>query len=241
MVHSSILRPSIIPALVLFGPGLVGCAVDGREGTAAAADPIVNGQVARDYPEAVLVDSDRGYCSGSVIAPRVVLTAGHCVKNATRWTIKAPFASNQTATSRTAWTKYTGTGLLNPRAIDVAVIVLDTPITLDEYPPIAVEPVRDNTKSFNVGRVRNGVVSTSSLFVGDDVPLGRGQVWGYPSSYVAQEAIVQAGDSGGPTYVKTPDGRRIVAVNSGAAEGKQVLGRVDLVHEDIERIISENP
>jgi hypothetical protein len=164
------------------------------------------------------------------------------VKNATRWTVEAPFARSQTATSTRAWTKYTASsGLLNPRSVDVAVLVLDTPIELDAYPPIAAEPVRDNTKSFNIGRVRDGVVSATSLFVGDDVPVGRGQVWGYPNSYVAQEQIVQSGDSGGPTYVKTSTGRKIVAINSGAAEGKQVLGRVDLVHEDIARVIAENP
>jgi hypothetical protein len=64
---------------------------------------------------------------------------------------------------------------------------------------------------------------------------------GYPKSYVAPEEIVESGDSGGPTHVKATAGRKIVAVNSGGAEGKQVLGRVDLVHEGIERVMPRTP
>src|SRR5262249_16486063 len=62
------------PALVLLAAAAVaGCSEHVRPG------------VARDYPEAALVDVLRGgqlgaYCTGALIAPRVVLTAGHCVK-----------------------------------------------------------------------------------------------------------------------------------------------------------------
>jgi hypothetical protein len=217
-----------------------GCSIEGSM-ELAAAEPIVDGRLARDYPEAVLVDSDRGYCSGAVIGPRVVLTAGHCVKNASRWTVTAPFARAQVATSTRSWTKYTAHGgLVNPRSIDVALLVLDSPIELETYPAVASEAVRASTKAINVGRVRDGVSSRTALFFGPEVPLGRGQVDGYPYSYVSPE-VVESGDSGGPAYVRTSGGRLIVAVSSGGAGGRQVLARVDLVRADIDRILADNP
>ncbi len=233
--------PYLFSASALVAVLALGCtAAPANDETASVADEIIGGRIARDFPEAVLVDSDRGYCSGAVIAPRVVLTAGHCVKGASRWTVTAPFADNQTSRSETAWTEYTAFGgLLNPRAIDVALIILDTPIELASYPTIATEMARNNTKAFNVGRVRNGVVSRSARYYGEDVSLTRGQPNGYPYAYISEE-VVESGDSGGPVYVKVPGGRKIVAVNSGGAGGRQVLGRVDLVHEKIAELIAEH-
>jgi hypothetical protein len=54
--------------------------------------------VASAYPEAVLLNGRKQtdpqgfvyHCSGSVIAPRVVLTAGHCVVGLSEWQVTAP-------------------------------------------------------------------------------------------------------------------------------------------------------
>jgi hypothetical protein len=46
----------------------------------ATASAIVGGQeVAQEYPWAVVVEHSRGACSGALISPRWVLTAGHCI------------------------------------------------------------------------------------------------------------------------------------------------------------------
>jgi hypothetical protein len=51
---------------------------------------------------------------------------------------------------------------------------------------------------------------------------------GFPYSYGAEE-IIQSGDSGGPVEVPGASPHAIVAVNSGAGGGSEVLARVDLV------------
>src|SRR5688572_20386990 len=89
--------------------------------------PIVNGTPATAYPEAALVDMYRNgrmgsICSGAVIAPRVVLTAGHCVAGFTSWRIKTPFAGNQSADSSGGETydwRDTGSQNVNPNWHDI--------------------------------------------------------------------------------------------------------------------------
>src|SRR6187401_3510046 len=72
--------------------------------TVSTSSPIVRGSLANAYPEAALVNmlvdgQPRAVCSGAVIAPRVVLTAGHCVFGFNGWDIHAPFAGEQKASS----------------------------------------------------------------------------------------------------------------------------------------------
>src|SRR5262245_50831231 len=69
----------------------------------ARTEYIKGGTEATAYPQAVLIDMDggaSGYCSGSLIAPRLVLTAGHCAYGFGSFEVSAPYASPpQTATS----------------------------------------------------------------------------------------------------------------------------------------------
>ena len=196
-------------------------------------DAIINGTTATAFPEAVLVnmffDGQLGaYCSGSLIAPRVVLTAGHCVHGIDQWQVKAPFAQNQVAnaTSGETFDWNTDSEEVDPSMHDIGLVFLDTPITLASYPTIPTSHVTFGSKIQNIGRIHNGSVSTTKLYIGAQISAVDGKNFGFPFSYASNE-IIESGDSGGP--VVKPGTHEIVAVNSGAGGGTEVLARTDLL------------
>ena len=205
-------------------------------------DAIIGGTVASGYPEAVLIDMSKGgqlyaACSGSVIAPHVVLTAGHCVIGVDGWTVTAPYAGGQKASStKTASYDYTSTQeYVDANAHDVALIFLDTPINLTTYPTIASAPLANGAKIVNIGRINNGTLSNKNLYVSPAITVSPGAASGFPYDYVATDKI-QSGDSGGPDMAYGT--HTIVSVNSGAGGTTEVLARVDLIHDWIAQQIA---
>lgn len=243
-------RAMIMNRVVLFGCCLLpACATanggfdhEGDEGySEPTSAPIIGGTTASAYPEAVLLDMYKAgasypssICSASVIAPRVVLTAGHCVEGFAKWRVKAPFAGNQTVTASSGgtydWAGALGT-TVDPKRHDVGLVYLDAPITLGSYPKVASTASAEGTKVVNIGRIDDGVATHSALFVGAPVSILHGSKVGYPYAYYSNE-IIQSGDSGGPDEIAGT--HTIVAVNSGAGGGTQVLARVDLVYSWID-------
>lgn len=204
------------------------------------AAPIIGASLASAYPEAALVDmstTGSGYdyiCSGAVIAPQVVLTAGHCVQGIKKWSITAPFAGNQKVTTTTgALYDWNNTGeSVNPNQHDVGLIFLPSPITLSAYPVLAsTSQLGKNIR--NIGRIKDGTASMTQLFYGASVKTLDGTSQGYKYDYYTTD-IIQSGDSGGPDIIDGSSPHMIAAVNSGAGGSTQVLARVDLVYSWID-------
>jgi hypothetical protein len=222
--------------------GLAGaCAAGGAETgpIGARGEAIQMGTAASAYPEAAVVTAD-GFvtCSGVVLAPRVVLTAGHCASHDKSYDVIVPFAGGQTAHGSDHWTPFTGKAATSP---DVRLVFLDTPVTLAAYPAIAASPAPAGAAVVDIGRALNGAINQTD-YVSPPVTLGGvASDLGFPFNYKAQPDISEDGDSGGPIEAPGDPSHTVLAIvdTDTIEQSLQVpapidlFARVDLVHDDL--------
>ena len=219
----------------LFFAGLlvVACSDVGR-----SQERIQGGTVATDYPEAVFVTSD-GFipCSGVLLAPKVVLSAGHCRGNGTSFVVTAPNAGNASVTGSRSWSLFDDSVATSS---DVLLIFLDDPITLDAYPTLSPTEVAPNTSVVDIGRTLNGSINTDD-YVSPPVTIeGDASSLGFPFNYEALPDISEDGDSGGPIMLAGT--HTIVAIvdtdtieqNISEATPIDLFARIDLVKDSID-------
>jgi hypothetical protein len=241
-------RPGIVCSCALVALA-VACSPSSRdhEPTGTLGSPILGGSVASAYPEAALVDLyAKGQliaaCSGAVISPLVVLTAGHCVTGEPGaipdgWVVTAPYAGKQPVkvAGSAVYDWAGGTSTIVPTQHDLGVLFLDSEIMLQSYPTLSQTELTDGTQVVNLGRINNGTLSTTDLYASPPVAVSDGSevMPPFPYDYSAMD-VIESGDSGGPDEVVGMTPHLIVAVNSGEGGGSEVLARTDPIYAWIE-------
>lgn len=210
------------------------------EDTTAVIEPIINGTQTTAYPEATLLNmrgaSGASYaCSAVLVAPRVVMTAGHCVDGMVSWSVSVNGTQATSARGETFDWHENGAANVNPNHHDIGLVYLDQPIQVPSFPVLALSPLKANTPVVDVGRILNGALTNS--FYKAPLTVNDGAALGYPFDYYGTD-VIEHGDSGGPVFL--PSTHTIVAVNSGANGSIEVLARVDPLSTWIAQRVAAN-
>src|SRR5690348_15102435 len=67
-----------------------GAASDDPGAQSASTEAVRGSTPAVGHPEGCVIDNPDDACSGSLVAPNVILTAAHCVANYSSWTAQCP-------------------------------------------------------------------------------------------------------------------------------------------------------
>lgn len=231
---------AVVASLAVLGfAGSVSAETSGHSEPTAEPDQdtaeIVNGTLAPagKWPDTVAVLGNQGSCTGTLIAPDVVLSAGHCVGGMTTviantTDYNAAGGARSTIKSHTAYPNWETT-------YDVSVIVLNTPITAVK--PRAVATSDCTMTTFNTkpqvvlvgfGATDVNAQAPNSKLYEVTVPvtdsacttagLGCKPAVAPGGEFAAGDGVKDScnGDSGGPVYLNTPRGYVVIGAVSRA-------------------------
>jgi secreted trypsin-like serine protease len=213
------LAAKFIPAglsLVVLASSLAACAVEpnGDDATSSSSS-IVGGSVTSDYPAVgALTRSGRSFCTGTVVAPRIVVTAAHCVVEQRPSSIRFALGTRASAPEVSipvaqllAHPQYDADRILND--IGVVVLASDAPVA-----PVAINSSMSadwvgaplEFVGFGVTDGIRGSGSGTKRVV--TIPVA--QVGATQFAHVDRTTNTCFGDSGGPAFARTEEGQLVL-------------------------------
>ena len=199
--EAPLIKFSFIP--IIFISGLISCAdLSDLEFEGSNTDKIVNGTLYDGHPAAVrVVRGNSGACTGTLVHPKVVITAKHCIED---HSIEEIFIENAQLEKLARTVKiFTTEGTYwGANHKDFASLVLDREVPIT--PAVWVKSLPNVEIGTNVLAVGYG--STDIIEGGAGIKRkGDAQITGIYDHSFATTPIGCYGDSGGPIFL--PDGR----------------------------------
>ena len=204
---------------------LTGCGLKTQSGDFTSANQGVEEISFDEEPSVVMVTlpGGRGICTGTIVGPKAVLTAAHCVKGMTgRFEIKGK--KGRFSTYNAFFRNYTGAATVDDVG-DIAMLVFDMTIADPEQIASIGNRVSagDVVKAAGIGcnnietRTGSGTLRrlvTSLYSTDEDGFLAMREVYSAGDTSAKVRGIMKAGtcfgDSGGPLYVKVADSFQLV-------------------------------
>jgi Trypsin len=168
-------------------------------------------------------------CLGVMVAPRVALTAAHCVRvDAALSVHPATSGDNKRTAVDSFWidpAARSKNGNVNVERSDIAILVLSQALTMRAYARYVHGPIEHQVDATGI---RNGTNTLQAMSVTLRPATNR---------YYATQPFAAPGDSGSPLFVNDGDQSVVVGVLAGGSSGREIFARLDIVARKLDELV----